>query len=163
MFRVRGISIVAPPLRRRADDILPLAQHFLDSISAASSSDPPYRLSPAACDRLLDYDWPGNVRQLKQAVTAAAALCEDRVIDSPDLQLPASAMAVDTDGLFAELLELPLAEAKKILIEAFERRTIEHALFREEQNVSAAARRLGMHRQNLQQKIQLLGIQKTTT
>ncbi len=165
LFRIRGISIVAPPLRRRTDDVLPLAQHFLDSLVEQSKAPPtgtPCRFSPTACDRMLDYDWPGNVRQLKQAVTAAAALCDNGIIDSPDLQLPTSTPALDGEDAFADLLDLPLTEAKKILIESFERRMIENALAREEQNVSAAARRLGMHRQNLQQKIQQLGIQRAT-
>jgi DNA-binding NtrC family response regulator len=78
------------------------------------------------------------------------------------LQLPTSTPALDGEDAFADLLDLPLTEAKKILIESFERRMIENALAREEQNVSAAARRLGMHRQNLQQKIQQLGIQRAT-
>lgn len=59
---------------------------------------------------------------------------------------------------FAELLQLPLTEAKNRLVESFERRAIERALQNHDGNVSAAARQLGIHRQSLQQKMQQLGI-----
>ncbi|AMV33550.1 Nitrogen regulation protein NR(I) [Pirellula sp. SH-Sr6A] len=146
-FRLRGIEIKLPPLRARSEDILLLANHFLQGELV---------FSPQATEAILRYAWPGNIRELKQRVEGAAAMARSSAIEPEDLGLapprPDSEVGSNTDWL-APYLEVPLTEGKQKLVEWFERVAIERALELEQGNVSAAARRLGIHRQSLQQKL----------
>jgi DNA-binding NtrC family response regulator len=144
-----------PPLRHRREDILLLANFFLERIASAKNPTP--QLDTSAIDRLLEYNWPGNVRELQHVVTAAAALASSNVIRGADLPIQMNSTSA-TDWDLDELLKLPLTEAKAQLVERFERRAIEQSLERNEGNISAAARELGIHRQSLQQKMAQLGI-----
>lgn len=156
-FRIRGIELSAPALRRRQEDILFLARHFLEKFAAAKNGR--LRLSAAATDRLLAHSWPGNVRELEQVIRAAAAMAASEEIRPGDLGLPGNAATTDGEpNDFEALLELPLTEAKSRLVERFERYAITRALERNDGNISAAARDLGVHRQSLQQKLAALGI-----
>ena len=157
-YRIKGVELVIPPLRQRREDIVLLADHFLDQL-ATHMSEPVPRLSPAAVQVLLRHPWPGNVRELEQSVRAAGSMATGDFIEPEDLPLPACAAPVS--GFDLEALQgLPLVEAKNRLIEWFERTAVEAALSQTDHNVSAAARRLGMHRQSLQQKMALLGIER---
>lgn len=87
-YRLCGIEITMPPLRRRAEDIHLLARHFLAKAMASqakkSHRQAPLRLSPEAHEALLSFNWPGNIRQLEQAIFAAAAICEGDEIKPED-------------------------------------------------------------------------------
>jgi transcriptional regulator with PAS, ATPase and Fis domain len=145
-FRIRGIELLVPPLRARQEDILFLANRFLG---------PEKRLSELAVASLLQYGWPGNVRELKQRIESAAAMSESNILTLDDIGVPSShSPALDMD--FASYLDMPLSEARNRLVFDFERTAIRRALEREQGNISAAARRLGIHRQSLQQKMKLL-------
>lgn len=154
-YRIKGVELHVPSLRSRREDILVLANYFLERV--AGSQQIAAELDNAAIDRLLDYSWPGNVRELEHAVTAAAAMASDGFIRRADLPLgPTAATAEELD--LAELFELPLTEAKARLVESFERQAVQRSLESNDGNVSAAARQLGIHRQSLQQKMSQLGI-----
>ena len=75
-YRLCGIEIKMPPLRERVEDIPLLAIHFLHKASRQQKGKNPLRLSAAVLDTLRAFAWPGNVRQLEQALLAAVALCE---------------------------------------------------------------------------------------
>ena len=155
-FRLKGIELFIPPLRTRHDDILLLVNEFL----AAAADDVHERtLSGDAVSAILQHTWPGNVRELQQMISAAAALSDQPIIRPEDLGLTAqrSPGSSDSHG-FERYLNLPLTEARTQLIEDFERLAIRLALDAENGNVSAAGRRLQIHRQNLQQKIKQLDI-----
>ena len=150
-YRIKGIELFVPPLRSRPEDIVLLASHFLERLPR------PVPLARDAIARLLTHAWPGNVRELEHVVIGAAAMSADPEITVTDLRLPTTATTeVGLD--FGPYLDLPLTEAKERLVEAFERHAIAAALDRQDGNVSAAARELGIHRQSLQQKIAQLGI-----
>src|SRR5262249_9405914 len=83
-YRLAVIEIGIPPLRDRADDIGPLAEHFLKR-AAVRSGKHVIRFSGAAMKRLLNYDWPGNVRELENAIERAVALCDTDSILPDDL------------------------------------------------------------------------------
>ncbi len=154
-FRIRGIELLVPPLRRRREDIILLASYFLDRLASKTGATP--QLGSHAVDRLLSHHWPGNVRELEQVITSAAVMAEEGQIRVADLGL-AGADVQDEPYDFAGLLDLPLTEAKAQLVETFERQAIERALSQHGGNVSAAARQLGIHRQSLQQKMSHLEI-----
>jgi len=147
-YRLRGIELLIPPLRQRQEDILLLAQTFIGERC---------RFDRAAIAAVVDHSWPGNVRELKQRVESASAMCDCGVVTAADLGLVASGgneSPLAFDGYF----ELPLTEGRDRLVEDFEKLAIERALCDTDRNVSAAARKLGIHRQSLQQKMAKLGI-----
>ncbi len=148
-FRIRGIELRIPPLRARREDVLLLANYFLERTHAGASVP---TFAADAIDALLTHTWPGNVRELEQAILAAAAMRQSNEIRGADLPLPHRKTNADPSQ-FDQLRGLPLTEAKGVLIEQFERSAIEAALADNAGNVSAAARQLGLHRQSLQQKM----------
>ncbi len=83
-YRLRVIELRIPPLRERADDVLPLARVFLAE-TARRMGRKVTGFTPRAADQLLRYDWPGNVRELQNAVEHAVALCEGSRVDVDDL------------------------------------------------------------------------------
>ena len=153
-YRIKSVELHVPPLRARREDILVLANCFLER-AAERTGEPARTLADDAVACLLAHSWPGNVRELQHVIEAAAAMCETEQIHSRDLSLVSAACDPQTPT-FAAYADLPLTEAKARLTAEFERFMIESALERSGGNVSAAARTLGIHRQNLQQKIEQL-------
>jgi two-component system response regulator AtoC len=78
-YRLNVISIYLPPLRDRRDDIPLLVEHFVDK-HRYNSSAPPARVSQAAMNMLMDYDWPGNIRELENIIERATVLSRGQVI-----------------------------------------------------------------------------------
>ncbi|CCH02762.1 putative two component, sigma54 specific,transcriptional regulator, Fis family [Fibrella aestuarina BUZ 2] len=85
-YRLMGLPIVLPPLRDRATDVLLLARHFLDEFCKDNHLTSP-AISPAATDKLLQYSFPGNVRELKAVMQMAAVMCDGQEIRPDDLML----------------------------------------------------------------------------
>jgi DNA-binding NtrC family response regulator len=161
-YRIKGMQLTVPPLRTRREDIVLLANYFLERAAEQSGVAPPM-LAARAVDVLLAHAWPGNVRELEHAITAAVAMNDAGEIKPADLGLQPGAAQQALDGPFAELANLPLTEAKNRLVKSFERWAVAEALEQNEFNVSAAARQLGIHRQSLQQKMAQFGIQRPGT
>ena len=130
-------------MRERLADIVELAEHFLSLFGT-----PARRLSAEAAARLLAYRWPGNVRELRNAMERVAVLGRRVVISAEDLDFIAAsppALPVPTD--------LPGAVAQ------LEQTMIRGALAAAGGNRSEAARRLGIHRQLLHEKLRRYGIE----
>lgn len=159
LYRIRGVEVVIPPLRSRPQDIGLLAEFFLDRL-IQSGATKAMRLSTEAMEVMLRYSWPGNVRELEHVITAAASLSTQSPLTPSDLAISTSTATEDQHlaSDFKSLEGLPLTEAKAKLVDAFERHAITSALRASEGNISAAARSLGIHRQNLQQKMAQLNI-----
>jgi len=157
-YRIKGVELHVPPLRARHEDIVLLANWFLTRLAARLPTVP--HLGAGAVDRLLTYAWPGNVRELEHIITAAATMTAGIEIGATDLRLPGSAPDTGARPDFPELMDLPLTEAKDRLVASFERSRIMAALEKHQNNISAAARELGIHRQSLQQKLTQLGIER---
>jgi DNA-binding NtrC family response regulator len=142
-YRLKGIELRLPPLRTRREDIVLLAHRFAGS---------QIEFDQECVAAMLQFPWPGNVRELKQRVESAVAMATSSRLTPADLGLVSQSK--ESAGLeFDAYFDLPLTEAKQILIDRFESAAIERAMKLENNNVSAAARRLGIHRQNLQQKL----------
>jgi two-component system response regulator HydG len=160
-YRLSAFPIRLPALRERPDDIPLLAEHFL-----LREGHPDATLSVEATVALSRYPWPGNVRQLENAIARAAVLAGGDRIElehlppevtkhaAPSAAAPASAPVPSGGGLDAQLLDVPLKEAR----EAFERVYLEEQLRRCQGNVSEAARRAGLGRASLHDKINKLGL-----
>jgi DNA-binding NtrC family response regulator len=161
-FRVAALPITIPPLRERGDDVLLLAEYFLERFKREFRK-PSLELTEAARARLRTYSWPGNVRELQNAIERAAILANGSVMDTAALQLPpAKPVSGDLpeEMLRANFLwEGPLAEVSQRAIAHVERFKIENALHESKWNKTRAAEKLGVSYKTLLNKIRALGLE----
>ncbi len=159
-YRLAVVEIALPPLSERVDDILPLARHFLARLD--DNRDAARVISAQAAERLQRYPWPGNVRELRNAVEHAAAVCAGTTILPAHLPhavqsgLPAAAAANDAQDLldrYVQTLQSPGGQLYRYAVEPLEKALIRHALRETGGNQSAAAEKLGLHRNTLRAKI----------
>ena len=101
-FRLKAVTLLIPPLRQRKEDILPLANHFLLSFSRNNGMPEP-KISNSALNLLIDYPWPGNIRELKNVIETACALNKTGFLDN-DSFLP----LLSTSPSFEESRNLPV-------------------------------------------------------
>jgi transcriptional regulator with PAS, ATPase and Fis domain len=146
-YRLNVVPILVPPLRRRPEDILPLAAHFLQRFGARYGKVVP-GLSPEAAALLRRYSWPGNVRELEHAIERAVILWERGVIRPEELAV--DLMAVASDGL---------PDQELMTLEELEREYIRRVLRRVRGHKSRAARILGINRKTLLEKRKRYGIE----
>jgi len=146
-YRISAISVHLPPLRERRDDVMPLANSFLKRFSAQANR-VLKGFTPSAVERLTNFDWPGNVRQLQNEIQRAVLLCEGDEVDAADLSISNVSSAGDgaTDTNFT-------------LLEGVERNAIVQKLKETGGNKLEAARQLGIGRQTLYNKIKAYGIE----
>jgi DNA-binding NtrC family response regulator len=146
-YRLNVVQIHIPPLRARGNDVLLLAEHFVRKFAARLGKSIT-SISPEAQRKLLAYDWPGNVRQLENALERAAALTRQEEIQVEDLPdrivrfAPASRIDEDVD------LENVLT------LDQLERRQIERALREYHGNKTRAAKALAIDRRTLYRKLE---------
>ena len=170
-YRLCGIEIKMPPLRERVEDIPLLAIHFLNKASRRQKGKNPPRLSSEALDMLMTFAWPGNVRQLEQALLAAMALCEgDEIVPG---NFPAWFHEAVRSAGKREITHLspnPYVETKsrpekdnRLLKDEDRRRYLEALQETKYQgtgrwNVSSAARQLGIPRETLTYHLKKLNL-----
>jgi two-component system, NtrC family, nitrogen regulation response regulator NtrX len=157
-YRLNVVPIAIPPLRDRPGDIPALLEHFLQR-SAVISGVSPRIISPEAIAALQAYDWPGNVRQLRNAVDwiliMAPGLPHDPVTVEnlpPDIGAGSSVSVGWEEG--AKMMALPLRGAR----ENFERQYLLAQISRFGGNVSRTADFVGMERSALHRKLKSLGV-----
>jgi len=156
-YRLNVIALQLPPLRDRKDDIPLLVQHFIRKFATREEGNgqvPDVMLSQDALRRLMAYAWPGNVRQLENAVERALILRGTRVqVEMADLPPEIQAVPVET----APSLDLPETGVDLPgLVSRIERDLIGRALTRTEGNRADAARLLGLKRTTLVEKLKRL-------
>jgi two-component system NtrC family response regulator len=140
-YRVAVFPIRLPPLRERGSDMLALAEYFLWQACPNS----PKKLSPRAAAKLLEYPWPGNVRELRNLMQLLSLTVRGTLVEAEDIQFSHVPEKISTE----DLAELDYATA----MERLERSLIAKALETCHGNRSAAARRLGIRRQLLYEKL----------
>ncbi len=145
-YRISAISVHLPPLRERREDIMPLANAFLKRFAAQAN-----RLirgfNQAAVERLAAFDWPGNVRQLQNEVQRTVLLCEGDEVTERDLSITNVRSANESGG-----------DTNFTLLEGVERNAIVQMLKETGGNKLETAKRLGIGRQTLYNKIKAYGI-----
>ncbi len=141
-FRLKVATVVLPPLRERGDDVLLLAERFLE---AERRRRPGLRLTAEARRALAAHSWPGNVREFKHALEAGALLADDGRIAPEHLELGAAPPERGGTAYHRSLEEA----RRKMIVEALEAA---------EGNRAAAARRLGMSRQNFSYLAKKMGL-----
>lgn len=147
-YRISAISVHLPPLRERREDIMPLCNAFLKRF-AAQANRPLTGFSPTAVERLTGFEWPGNVRQLQNEVQRAVLLCEGNAVDASDLSITAVKTGAGIES----------QDTNFTLLEGVERNAIIQMLKETGGNKLEAAKRLGIGRQTLYNKIKAYGIE----
>jgi len=146
-YRLNVVPLHVPPLRSRREDIPLLAQHFL--IHFAGQNHKPIRgFTPQAMDRLLRYTWPGNVRELMNAVERGVVLSRSEYLDEAELPLIS-----EGEVAAGSLLAPGAMQNGEAPLEEVEKAAILKSLAAAEGNKSEAARRLGITRRTLHQKL----------
>jgi DNA-binding NtrC family response regulator len=148
--RIHVFPLLLPPLRERRDDIPALVGHFAEQVCAQNGWKP-VAFTTDAMEALQSHTWPGNVRELRNMVERLMLLATDSAVDLATVQmaLPKTAGAVSASvgsGALADRVEL------------FEREVIVAELKHSHQNVSLAAKTLGLERSHLYKKAEQLGI-----
>jgi two-component system, NtrC family, nitrogen regulation response regulator NtrX len=159
-YRLNVVPVAIPPLPDRREDIPALVMHFLAHY-ASERRVPTPEIAPDAMVALQSYDWPGNVRQLRNVVERTVILAPGDRIGRIDLDLlPAEVLGeqVDMGGAGAgAIMGAPLREAR----ETFEREYLRVQIRRFSGNISRTASFIGMERSALHRKLKLLGITET--
>jgi two-component system nitrogen regulation response regulator GlnG len=159
-YRLKVITISLPPLRMRKDDIPLLTQHFLVKHSRGSRNEN-LSLPPESMQRLTDYHWPGNIRELENVIKRAIILAKGNII-SPDLlfegiEKPVIQNTNERTKLFAYLNQQIVAsegEIYKLAIEEFEKDLLQWALTKSSGNQLQAAKLLGISRVMLHERME---------
>jgi DNA-binding NtrC family response regulator len=151
-YRLNVVPIDIPPLREHKEDIPDLVNHFLARFAADNEKDIE-GITPAAQGALMEYHWPGNIRQLENMVERAVALSAGRTIDAGDIHLDSvpgkgAAASAASDHFLPEGMTL----------EQWEDNMIREALRRAAGNKSQAARLLGLSRNALRYRLGKIGI-----
>jgi NtrC-family two-component system response regulator AlgB len=145
LYRLNVVEVTLPPLRERREDILPLAVSMLAGFSAATQS-PPRELSRSACDLLLAYPWPGNLRELRNELQRITVLWPARVIE-PDAFSPRIRGQADPAPMLGGAFSLVAIETehiRKVMVKS--------------DTFDEAARVLGIEASTLWRKRQRLGL-----
>lgn len=152
-YRLNVIPIELPPLRRRKEDIPMLVNFFIEKHKVKAVEKNIKGISKEAMQALMNYHFPGNVRELENAVEYAIAFTSGPTVQKDDLPK----YILEDKKLSEEARSIPIMPLKDAKAQ-FEKSLIMAALIESGGNISEASRLLNIHRQNLQQKIRLLGI-----
>lgn len=142
-YRLCVFELYIPPLRERGDDIETLANHFLNHFKRQHGR-PELVLSDAAKKKLSSYQWPGNVRQLRNVMDSAVVLADAAMIEPRDLGLR----------------DAGLGEPESLRFDFWEKKLIEEAMERTGGNVSETIKLLGVSRATLYRKLDEYGIKR---
>jgi DNA-binding NtrC family response regulator len=148
-YRLKVITITLPPLRERVEDILPLAEHFLEKYRRPLGKEI-RGLGPEACRQLLAYSWPGNVRELEASIQRAVTLTKNVVLSPEDFSLDARASAEPSGGPPRSLTETVRDAERRYLVEVLRSAGGQR---------KRAAEILGVSRKTLWKKLKLLDLE----
>jgi len=160
-YRIDVYPILLPPLKERKMDLLPIAYHFLNQFSENMEKQIA-GFDSEAVNRLTEYDWPGNVRQLRNTIERAVILCEQDQISLSDLpllgdmgdieQLPENIPSTN------EELKCIKKEIRQKAVRKVEKNFIMNALVKNNWNVTQAAKSVGLQRSNFHNLMKKYGI-----
>ena len=154
-YRLNAVSIVLPPLRERREDILPLAKRFAEQVYSLR---PAVKFSPEALVALEEYPWPGNIRELENAVVRAVAMCDGviRPQDLPELVRNYRVAFLPEEEPGEE--DVPPIDDEWPSLTTLEGRYVARVLVRTKGNKQVAARLLEVDRKTLDRMIKRHGI-----
>ncbi|MGA9885378.1 MAG: sigma-54 dependent transcriptional regulator [Candidatus Acidiferrales bacterium] len=150
-YRLNVVAIDIPPLRDHKEDIPALASFFLDKF-ARESNQPLRRLKPEALHKLIDYHWPGNIRELENIIARASTLAPGDLLDAADIYVDSESPSRRAVANAAPVLP------PGITLEKWEEEMIREALRQANGNKSQAARALGLSRNALRYRLSKMGV-----
>jgi len=141
IYRINTVEIIVPPLRKRQDDILLLANHFIHVYSNKYLK-PRLRLSDSATNKLMSYHYPGNVRELQYTIERAVIMADGDILDARDI-------------IFSpiETVREREEEPKELNLSSVEKNTILKVIEKNQGNISKAAKELGLTRTALYRRL----------
>jgi PAS domain S-box-containing protein len=145
-YRIQVFRLSLPPLRERKEDVPMLSQHFIDRFNLVKGKDIT-GLSQEALKSFMEYDWPGNIRELENAIEHAFILCHGGLIQMNHLPEPLKSST-----------EVPGRLPSNATLEEIEARVIREALARNNGKKNDTARELGIHKTTLWRKLKRLGM-----
>jgi DNA-binding NtrC family response regulator len=154
-YRLKVVEILLPPLRNRREDIIILAENFIQYFSEKHRKNVK-SISNDAVKIFTKYSWPGNVRELQNVIESAVVMANAETLEINDF--PEEISNSDINRSFD--YNLPFRDAKKIVVDTFEKDFVSRKLAENNGNISKTAEALGMHRQSLQQKIKDLNMKQ---
>ncbi|MDD6310902.1 MAG: sigma-54 dependent transcriptional regulator [Firmicutes bacterium] len=158
-YRLNVVPIHIPPLRERKEDIKYLVDYFLRHSAAISGGIAPKKISTAAMERLINYSWPGNIRELENIIERCIVITSDDVIEASclpsDIIYAGSSAAVDSAGAQSDNSSNTMLTDT---IDSKEREVIIRVLEENGGNKTKSALALGISRRSLHRKIQKYGI-----
>jgi two-component system response regulator AtoC/two-component system nitrogen regulation response regulator NtrX len=158
-YRLKVVEISIPPLRDRREDILLLADEFTKFFSVKYKKNIK-SISSETANVFTRYNWPGNVRQLQNMIESAIVMANSETLgiyDFPDEIKNSNTFNVSFSNID---YNLPFRDAKRTVIESFEKDFLSRKLQENDGNISKAAEALDMHRQSLQHKIKELNMKE---
>jgi DNA-binding NtrC family response regulator len=138
LYRINTIQIEVPPLRDRVDDIAVLAFHFIRSYCEKYNK-PAKKINTQALEKLSNYQWPGNIRELQHSIEKAVILSDSSVLDPADFSFNTASKGVLHDD--------------NTTLEEMEKKLISESIKRHDNNLSVVASKLGITRQTLYNKL----------
>jgi len=150
-YRLNVVTLQLPPLRERDDDVIVLAQHFLEQFAHQIGRLSP-TLSESAQKRLKAHSWPGNIRELRNLMERVSYLTHSPILEESDLAFVNAPGSSSDVGMVPA--NMPLSDATDF----FQKQYIQRHITAANGNLAQAAKQLGMHRSNLYRKMSQLGI-----
>jgi len=138
LYRINTIQIEVPPLRDRVDDIPVLAFHFL-RIYGDKYNKTGKKIGTQALEKLSNYSWPGNIREMQHSIEKAVILSDSSVLGPSDFSFSSSSKSQ--------------SESESITLEEMEKKLIAEAIKKHDNNLSIVASKLGITRQTLYNKL----------
>ena len=154
-YRLKVVEILLPPLRNRREDIIILAEKFIRYFSEKHRKNVK-AISNDAVKVFTRYSWPGNVRELQNVIESSVVMANAETLEISDFPEEIS----NSDSNLSFDYNLSFRDAKKIVVDTFERDFVSRKLAENSGNISKTAEALGMHRQSLQQKIKELNMKQ---
>jgi len=160
-FRLSVVTIKVPPLRQRREDVPLLANHFFMLYKRLHRRDDLTGLDASVMDALITYHWPGNVRELKNAIERAVVLSDGPVVQPEDLPDEIASESDEADAADADECEeglAPYGTSREQVLDSFDRHYFRRLLALYGGNLSEAARRSGIGRKTLYNKLKQIGV-----
>jgi DNA-binding NtrC family response regulator len=138
LYRINTIQIEVPPLRDRVDDIPVLAFHFL-RVYCEKYNKPGKKINTQALEKLSNYQWPGNIRELQHSIEKAVILSDSSILNPSDFSF--------------SVLSKGSTDNNNTTLEEMEKKLISESIKRHDNNLSVVASKLGITRQTLYNKL----------
>ncbi len=139
IYRINTVELIIPPLRKRGDDIILLAEHFI-KIYSAKYSKHLLELGESARGKLMHYSFPGNVRELQYVIERAVVMSEQLVLEAKDI-------------VFSPIESKPAVEDNDLNLSVVEKNAILRVIEKHNGNISRAAKELGITRTSLYRRL----------